>query len=272
MSEFINALMQHQFLQLSLAGGLLASIGCGVIGTYVVVKRIGYLAGGIAHAILGGMGVAYFFGRDPLYGAIIASIISALIIGWVSLRFKQQEDTIIGALWAIGMSIGVIFIAKTPGYNVDLMGYLFGNILLINPDQLYAMLLLNLSVIALTFMLYKQFLAISFDEEFAKLRGVKVTAIYLLLLCMVAITIVLLIQVVGLVLVIALLTMPAAIAGRFVHSIGKMMILATLLGVLFTTGGIAISYEPNLPTGSTIILLAGITYLFSLLVKNPLTK
>ena len=118
-------------MQNALMGGILASLACGIIGSYVVVKRIGYLAGGIAHAVLGGMGIAYYLGRSPIEGALVAAIVFAFILGWVSLRMQQQEDTIIGALWAGGMAVGILFISKTPGYNVDLMSFLFGNILMI---------------------------------------------------------------------------------------------------------------------------------------------
>ncbi len=265
MMEFFHALWEHPFLQHALIGGLLASIGCGIIGSYVVVKRIGFLAGGISHSVLGGMGVAIFFGLSPLGGALAAAVASALLIGWVRLTWREQEDTLIGALWAVGMAIGILFISKTPGYSVSLMSYLFGNILMVSPAAIWMMAAIDLIILATVSLCYQQFLAVSFDEEFARLRGVPVTFFYLLLLCMVAVTVVLLIQVVGLILVIALLTLPAAIATHYVRSLGKMMLLATLLGALFTVLGLIISYAPDLPAGATIILVAGVTYLGSLL-------
>ncbi len=205
MSEFYTALLQFDFLQKALLGGLLASIGCGIVGSYVVVKRIGFMAGGISHAVLGGMGAALFFGFSPLGGALAAALLAAILIGWISLRWKEREDTLIGALWAVGMAIGIIFISKTPGYSVNLMSYLFGNILMVPQQDLWLMAVLDLLVLVIVWLFYRQFLAVSFDEEFARLRGVPVTGFYLLLLCMVAMTVVLLIQVVGLILVIALL-------------------------------------------------------------------
>ena len=259
-------------MQNALMGGILASIACGIIGSYVVVKRIGYLAGGIAHAVLGGMGIAYYLDRSPIEGALVAALVFAFILGWVSLRMQQQEDTIIGALWAGGMAIGILFISKTPGYNVDLMSFLFGNILMIASEDLYWIAGLDLLILVIVFLFYKQFIAVSFDEEFAWLRGIPVERFYLLFLSLVALTIVILIQIVGLILVIALLTLPAAIAGLYVRSLNLMMFLATLFGIVFTTGGLALSYQPDLPPGPTIILLAGALYLLSLVMHRFKTK
>jgi len=272
MNEFLSALPDHDFLRTALLAGLLASIGCGVMGSFVVVKRITFLAGGIAHSVLGGMGAAIYFGFDPRLGALIAAIISALIIGGVRLAWRTREDTLIGAIWAIGMAVGILFIAKTPGYSSDLMALLFGNILLVSHQDLWIMAGLDLVVLASVALLYRQFLAVSFDEELARLRGINVAFYYLLLLCLVAVTVVLLIQVVGLILVIALLTLPAAVAGHHVHSLGGLMVTATLLGAAFTAGGLAISYGPDLPAGPTIILLAGACYLVSALISGLLKR
>ena len=255
-------------MQNAIVGGILASVACGAIGSYVVVKKIGYLAGGIAHAVLGGMGIAYYLGRSPIEGALVSAIVFAFILGWVSLRMQQQEDTIIGALWAGGMAVGILFISQTPGYNVDLMSFLFGNILMIASEDLYWIAGLDLIILVIVFLFYKQFISVSFDEEFARLRGIPVERFYLLFLSLVALTVVILIQIVGLILVIALLTLPAAIAGLYVRSLSLMMILAALFGMIFTTGGLAISYQPDLPPGPTIILLAGAFYLISLILNR----
>jgi len=268
MTEFFNALSQHGFLQNALFAGLLAGIGCGVMGSFVVVKRIGFLAGGIAHSVLAGMGAALFFGFSPTLGAVVAAIVSALLIGLISRHAGEQEDTLIAALWAIGMAIGILFISKTPGYNTELMSYLFGNILMVSSQEILWMLLLDIAVLATVGVFYKQFLAVSFDEEFATLRSLPVTTIYLLLLCLIAVTVVLLIQVVGLILVIALLTLPAAIAGHYTQTLLGMMSIATLLGISFTSIGLAISYSPDLPAGATIILLAGLVYIVSTIFRG----
>jgi zinc transport system permease protein len=263
MTDFFIAFSEHAFLQTAVIAALLSSIGCGVIGTYVVVKRIAYIAGGIAHSVLGGMGAAVYFGFDPLLGALPAAIVAALLIGLIRLYWRTQEDTLISALWAIGMAVGVIFIAKTPGYQGDLMSYLFGNILLVPKQSLWFMAGLDLVLLVFVAAFHRQFLAVVFDEEFARLRGVPVTFFYLMLLILVAVTVVLLIQVVGLILVLALLTLPAAVAGHYVNSLGRMMLIATLLGIGVSVSGIALSYEPDLPAGPTIILLAGAIYVLS---------
>jgi zinc transport system permease protein len=272
MSEFFTALSEQSFLQSALLAGLLASIGCGVMGTYVVVKRITFLAGGIAHSVLGGMGAAVYFGFDPLLGALAAAVLAALLIGWVRLQWRAQEDALIGALWAIGMAVGILFISKTPGYQTDLMSYLFGSILLVPDESLWFMAALDAVLLIVAGAYHRQFLAVVFDEEFARLRGIPVTFFYLLLLVLVAVTVVLLIQVVGLILVLALLTLPAAVAGHYVSSLGRMMLFATLLGSAVSLSGLALSYRPDLPVGPTIVLLAGAIYVISALTTRVLAR
>lgn len=268
MQEFITALLNYPFLQHAVAAGALASIACGMTGTYVVVKRISFISGGIAHTVLGGLGVAYYYGVNPMVGAVIAALLAAVIIGLISLNARQHEDTIIGALWAVGMAVGIIFIARTPGYNVDLMSFLFGNILMVSTSDLAVIAVLDAVILLSILFLYKQFLAVTFDEEYAWLRGIPVQAIYLFLLVLVALTVVVLIKVVGLILVIALLTLPATVAGHYARSLGWMMILASGLGLLFTTAGLIISYQMDLPAGATIIVLAGVAYLVSLGIRQ----
>ncbi len=264
--NFIDALFQYDFLQRALVAGVLASIGCGLVGTYVVVRRISFVAGGIAHAVLGGMGAALFFGYTPYAGAIVAALIAALIIGGVSLVWKEREDTVIGALWAIGMAVGILFISATPGYQMNLFSYLFGNILMVSGEHLQLMMVLDTFLILMVGMFHNQFNAVIFDEEYARLRGLPVTLIYLLLLAMVALTVVLLIQVVGLILVIALLTLPAAVAGHYTKTLSAMMLVAVIVGFFVTTSGMAVSYAYDLPSGATMILVAAIVYLVSAVV------
>jgi zinc transport system permease protein len=272
MDGFFTALSQHTFLQIAVVTAVLASIGCGVMGTYVVVKRIAFLAGGIAHSVLGGMGAAVYFGFEPLHGALPAAVAAALLIGWVRMHWRMQEDTLISALWAIGMAIGVLFIAKAPGYQADLMSFLFGNILLVPRESLWFMVILDVLLLTIVAFYHRQFLAVVFDEEFAHLRGVPVGFFYLLLLVLVAVTVVLLIQVVGLILVLALLTLPAAVAAHYVHSLGRMMLIATVLGMLLSVTGLALSYGPDLPAGPTIILLAGGVYVLSAVLTQILGR
>lgn len=270
MGEFLSDLTRYPFLQHALIAGVLASVACGIIGSYVVTKKISYIAGSIAHTVLGGLGAARYFQVvhhwdwfEPLYGAVLASLLAALAIGLVSMRARQREDTVIGALWAIGMAAGILFISQTPGYNEDLMSYLFGSILMVSAQDLWLIAGLDLLVVIVGALFYNQFLAICFDEEFARLRGVRVELFYLLLLCLTALTVVLLVTVVGIIMVIAIITLPAAVAGEFTKRLWHMMLLSALLTVLFTTTGLALSYGPNLPAGATIIMIAGAAYLLS---------
>jgi zinc transport system permease protein len=263
MFEFLEVLTDQVFMRHAMIIGLLASVACGVMGTYVVVKRIVFISGGISHAVLGGMGIAYYYGYDPIYGAMGSALVAAVIIGLVSLHCHQHEDTIIGALWAVGMAVGILFIYKTPGYNVDLMSYLFGNILMVEKESVLLLGILDALIIILVMLFYKRFTAVCFDEEYSRLQGMGVVSTYLLLLCLIALTVVILVQVVGIILVIALLTLPAATARYFVHSLGAMMVLASLFGAVFTTSGLIVSFYPNLPAGATIIIIAGLAYLLA---------
>jgi len=272
MFESVSALFSYQFMQHALIACLLASVGCGIIGTYVVVKRIGFLAGGIAHTVLAGMGIAYFLGSAPMLGAIIVALLSALLVGYIKLRWHQDEDILIAAFWSVGMAVGILFISRTPGYNIDLMSYLFGNILLVTSRDLFYMLLLDLAIIILVIIYYKQFLATAFDEEFAGLRGVHVEWVYILLLCAIALTVVLLINIVGLILVMALLVLPAATAAQFVGSITRMMFVSILLSIVITVSGLLLSYQPDLPSGSTIIVLAGAVYVLAIVLRRAATR
>jgi len=261
--EFFTALLEYRFLQLAVLASLLAAVACGMVGTYVVVKRMGYLAGGIAHAVLSGLGAALFFGYPAMTGALAAAIAAALLLGGIKLYWREQEDVLIGALWSVGMAIGVLFITKTPGYQVDLMTYLFGNILMVSPRQLWLMAGLDLCLVGAVLAFFKQFEAIVFDEEFARLRGLPVARLYLGLMCLIAVSVVLLVQVVGLVLVIALLTLPAAMARHYVYNLRPMMVLTALITALACLAGLALAYEPDLPAGATIILVAAAAYLAS---------
>jgi len=276
MQEFLSALADPSvpFIRYALIAGLLSSLSFGIIGSFVVVKRISYIAGAISHAALAGIGAALFFqfkfetaSISPLLGAVAAALLAALIIGIVSIRYSEREDTIIGTIWAIGMAIGLLFIARTPGY-VDPMSYLFGNILLVGKQELILIILLDLVVVAVGVLFYQQFLALSFDEEFTRLRGIRTHLYYILLIFLVALTVVLMVTVVGIVMVIALLTIPAATAGLFAKKLWQMMILAAVLCALFTVVGLGTSYVLDLPSGSTTIVVAGGFYLTALLLRG----
>jgi zinc transport system permease protein len=268
MAEFLNAVRDYAFMRNALLAGLLASIACGIVGSYVVTRRISYIAGGIAHCVLGGLGAVLYLQTvlgwtrlQPLHGAVAAALLAAAVIGWVSLRARQREDTVIGAIWAVGMAVGLLFIARTPGYVQNLMSYLFGNILLVSTRDLWLIAGLDALVIAVSVALRPQLLAVCFDEEFARTRALRTDVYYLVLLALTAITVVVLVAVVGTVLVIALLTLPAAVAGHFSRRLWHMMALACGVCAFVTTAGLAVSFAPDLPAGATIVLLAGAVYL-----------
>ncbi len=272
MAELLAALTDPDlpFLRYGLLVGLLSSISFGIIGTFVVVRRISYLAGAISHCILAGIGLGLYMQTaagiswfTPMQGAVLVALLSAVILAQVSRHAGQREDSIIGALWSGGMSLGYLFIAKTPGY-FDPMSYLFGNILLISRQDIYFVAGLDIVILAVVGIFYNKLLALCFDEEYAQLRGVRTQHLHLLLLCLTALTIVLLIRIVGIIMVIALLTLPAAIAGSFAVSIRQMMLLATAVCAVCITAGLGASFYLNLPSGSVIILMATGAYLLSL--------
>ena len=255
--------LQFEFMRHALAAGVLVSISCGIIGVLVVVNRIAMISGGIAHASYGGIGLAVFFGIAPFVGAAGFAVVMGLLMGWISLKQKQRSDAVIGALWAIGMAIGILFIDLSPGYNVDLMSYLFGSILAVGKQELWFMLTIDLLTLATVILFYKEFLAMSYDEQFAEVTGVPVRALYFLVLTLTSFTVVMLIRVVGLILVIALLTIPPYISVQFTSTLGKMMGFSILLSILFVTLGLWISYNFNLSSGASIILVAGAAFFLS---------
>ncbi len=270
-TDFWQALFHPDlgFLRNALLLGLVGSIPLGAVGTFVVARRISYLAAAIAHSVLGGIGGALYAQQvwgwtwlHPMFGALLAALVSASIIGLVSLRSQQREDAVIGAIWVSGMAIGLIFMAKTPGY-VDGMAYLFGDILLVTRSDLWIASAVAVFIVAVLLIWHRQIVAVCFDSEFAAIRGVRVEAIYLLLLLLTALTIVMLVSLVGIVLVIALLTLPPAIAALRARSLAQMLGSAVLLTAGFIVFGLWASYSLNLPTGPSIILLAAMVYLLA---------
>jgi len=262
--------LQFEFIQNALLAGLLASIICGVMGTLVVVNRIVFLSGGIAHAAYGGIGLAVFFGWPFLLGTIGFSLVAAFIMAVITLKSKHRADTIIGVVWAIGMASGVILLDLAPGYNVDLMSFLFGSILTVPDSDIWMMLGVGLVIVAVVVCFYNDYLALSYDEEFAQIRGVPVKTLYILMIVMLALGIVMIIQVVGLILVIALLTIPPYIAEKYSRSLLNMMILSSVLSAIFTVAGLWLSYVFNLTSGASIIMVAGFGFLISLGIERLL--
>lgn len=276
MTDFLTTIFNPSipFLKYALIAGILSSFAFGIVGTYVVSRRISYIAGAISHSVLGGIGIGLYsqvrfqtIWFNPMTGAFISAILSAIIIGYVSRSGKQREDTVIGAIWAIGMAVGLLFIAKTPGY-IDPMSYLFGNILMITKTDLWLIAGLDTVVVLIAVVFYNALQAISFDEEFTWLRGINVNFFFMLLLCLTAMTIVILVRIVGIVLVIALLTLPAGAASLFTKRLSQMMWISISLCIVFTSFGLTYSYINDLPTGPTIILIAGIAYVFAVIAAK----
>ncbi len=259
---------QSEFMRNALLAGLLTSVACGIIGTLVVVNRIVFISGGIAHAAYGGIGLAFFLGIPPLAGAAGFALFIAMIMSAVTLENKQRADTVVGVLWAVGMAMGIILIDLTSGYNVDLMSYLFGSILAVPRADVLMMALVDVAVIVIVGFLYNSFLAMSFDEEFAKAMGVRVGMLYYVLLGMIALSVIMLIRIVGLILVIALLTIPPFIAEKFCRSLKGMMVVSVLLNCLFSLVGLWFSYTLNLTSGATIIMVAAIFFFASVIYER----
>lgn len=269
MEQLFHAIIDagNPILRNTLLAGLIASFSFGPVGSIIVTKRISYLIGAIAHSALGGIGIGVYLQQvhhvdwmGPYMGGVLFSILSALIIGLIRIRFEEREDTLLGAIWSIGMALGLIFMAKTPGY-IDPMNYLFGNILLITSQDLITMGIMGAAVVILTSLFYNKLFAVAFDEEFSKIRGVHAGVFYIAMLIFSSICIVLLIKVVGIILVMALFTLPPAIANYFSRRLWQMMILSTILCIITTTFGTLISYQQDLPTGPVIILLASAVFL-----------
>ena len=272
MIQFLTTLWSYGFMRNALLAGVLVSIACGIIGTLVVLNRIAFISGGIAHAAYGGVGIAYFLGADPVLGAVGFSLLSSLAMGLVHRKEGQRADTIIGVMWAIGMAIGIIFLSLSPGYKADLMSYLFGSILAVSTMDLW--LMAGIALLSLVFMLlfYWQLLALSFDQTFATVRNVPVGPLYLAMITLIGLTVVIAMRVVGLIMVIALLTIPPAIANLYLKDMRAIMALSATLSLLFCTIGLIISYVLNFPSGAVIILVAGLAYVLAALIRSLLLR
>ena len=257
-----------EFMRNALLAGLLTSVACGIIGTLIVVNRIVFISGGIAHAAYGGIGLAFFLKIPPLAGAAGFALVIAMIMSGVTLNNKQRADTVVGVLWAVGMAMGIILIDLTSGYSVDLMSYLFGSILAVPRSDLFLMVLVDIGVLILVAAFYNGFLAMSFDEEFAKAMGVLVGVLYYILLGMIALSVIMLIRIVGLILVIALFTIPPFIAEKFCRSLKAMMVVSVFLNCLFSLVGLWFSYTLNLTSGATIIMVAATFFFASVIYER----
>lgn len=276
MTLFLESLSVSPFLVTALLAGLLASIAGGVMGSYVIVKRISFISGSISHSILAGVGFFIWLSRAqgvswfspafaPISGALSAGIASALLIGYIHMRYRQREDSVIAAVWSIGMALGILFLSQTPGFNVELTNFLIGNILWVSEQDLLILACLDAFIVLSVCLFHQKLLQICFDEDQARLQGVSVQGLWLFLLVLISITVVILMQVVGVMLVMTMLTLPAAIANMFTVRLSRMMLISTLLSVLFCVVGTFIAFHFDLPIGATIAMTAGGAYLGALL-------
>jgi len=259
----IAALFQYQFLQNAVIASILASIVCGVIGVIIVEKKLIMMSGGIAHTSYGGVGLGYLLGFEPIFGALFISILAALGIGYIKRKGGTRSDVVIGLFWSLGMALGIMFIAMMPGYPPDLTSYLFGNILSVTRSDLYFMACFTLIIVLVVAVLFNYWKAYLFDDEFASIIGIKTGFLEYLLFVLIAISVVVLIRVVGIILVLALFTAPTAIAGLMAKSLKLRMVLSIIIGGLFCFLGLWISYALNVASGASIVILSSVGYLLA---------
>ncbi len=275
MIQFFQDMGSNPFLLTGLLAGLLASLACGLIGPYVITRRIVFLSGAVAHIAVGGIGAAlwlnfmfpaWFAWFRPIYGAIVISLAAAVLIGVVQHRISERADTLIGAMWAVGMATGLVLIKFTPGYQTELMNYLFGNIAYVGWGQIWLMVAVDVIILVTVLVMHKRLLAICLDEQQAQLQGIPVLGTNIVLLCLVALTVIALTQVVGLILVIALITLPAATAAHHVRRVASMMGVSIVLAAVVTTLPRMAVYGTPISAEPAIVLAAAGVYLLSVLI------
>ncbi|HIO90726.1 MAG TPA: metal ABC transporter permease [Campylobacterales bacterium] len=259
-------ILEYEFMQNALIAGILVSISAGIIGSLIVVNRMTFLAGGIAHASYGGIGMAIFFGIPIFFGATLFAIFASILIAVVTFSQREKLDTFIGLIWAVGMAIGIVFVDMTDGYNVDLMSYLFGSIIAVSRDDIYFISSLLFIIVTTVTIFYKEILAVSYDSEYASLRGINVKLFYTVILILSGLTVVGAIKVVGLILVIALLTIPIYIAQYISSSLWSMMIVSSVVSTFFIIIGLWVSYTYDLTSGASIILVSSLGLAIFMLV------
>jgi len=267
----IDAILHYNYMQNAFFAALLASIICGIIGTIIVEKKLVSMSGGIAHTSFGGIGAGYFLGIEPILGGLVFAVVAALSVARIRRKTNTNADTIISMFWSGGMALGILFIALTPGYPPDMTSYLFGDILTVNNFYLIVMLVLTVAVIIIVVSVFNYWKIYLFDEEYAKIMGIQVIIMELILFTMVSLSIVILIKVVGVILSIAMLTIPPAIAKLFTYELKWMMIGSMILGIVFSLLGLTMSYYLNIPSGATIILVGIICYFLAIFIRKTLS-
>jgi len=260
--------LSYEFVQNAIIAGIFVSLISGIIGSLIVVNRMVFLVGGIAHASYGGIGLAIFFGLPVFFGASLFAVCAAFLIALITLKQKDKIDIFIGLVWAVGMAVGIIFVDLTPGYSSDLMSYLFGSILSVSRDDIYYIIALFFVVLFVVSLFYREILAVSYDSEYARLRGINDRFFYILILILSSLSIVVAIKVVGLILVVALFTIPVYIAFRVCNSLGFMMFLSGILSALFTLAGLFVSYFYDITSGASIILISAVSLILYLVFEK----
>ena len=259
----ISELLEYKFILNSLLAGIFASISCGIIGTYIVTRRMVFLSGGITHSSFGGIGIGYYFGFNPIISAAIFGVLSALGVEYISKRSDIREDSVIGILWSFGMAVGIMFVFLTPGYVPNLMSYLFGSILTVSTLDIMLMLGLSIILILVFTLFYRIILFISYDQEFAKTHNIAVSFINYVLIGLVALTIVLNIKVVGIILVISLLTIPQSTANLFTENFKNIIVVSIIIGLIGAFLGLVITFKINIPSGAAIIFSLVVIFLLA---------
>jgi zinc transport system permease protein len=255
-------LFQYDFFVRALIAALLASISCGIIGTYIVARRMVFIGGGITHASFGGIGIAYFLGLNPIFGAAVFAVFSAMGMNYFTQKGNIRQDSSIAIWWSLGMAVGIVFIALTPGYAPNLMSFLFGSILTVTVADLIYMGGITLVVMLLFLLFFRLIVAISFDEEFARVRKLPVNAFNYLLMALSALVIVASIRISGVIMVLSLLTLPQATANLYTKKFSSIMLISIVIGFIGMLTGLFVSYITDLPSGATIILV--LTFFFGI--------
>lgn len=271
----IKALFEYQFIQNAFIASILASVVCGIIGVIVIEKKLVMMSGGIAHTSYGGVGLGYLMGFEPIIGAFMFSVLAAIGVGYIKRKGSTSTDVIIGIFWSLGMALGILFIALMPGYPPDLSSYLFGSILSVTKFDLSLIAILTCIVTLVIVVFYNYWKSYLFDEEFASIIGVKTAFLEYLLLILIAMTVVVLIRVVGIILVLTLITAPAATAGMLTSNLEKRMIYSILLGGFYCIAGLWISYTLDIASGAAIVILSALCYFLfymSLRLRAPIKK
>lgn len=268
----IHAILNYSFMQNALIAAVLASIVTGIIGTIAIEKKLISMSGGIAHASFGGIGFGYLAGFEPIWGGLFFAVGSSILISRLSKNTKMKADTMTGILWSFGMALGILFIALAPGYMPDMTSYLFGDILSVSNNSLIFMAIFTVVITVTFLMLYNHLIIYLFDEEYARARGINTTLLEWIVYIMIPIGIIVLIKVVGIILTIALMTIPVSIAKLFCKSINRVIILSAILSAAFSIIGLVLSYYLNIPSGACIIIFSTLVYLIILAVKHRIQK